>query len=167
MKNLVLMLAFTFSVVAFAGVKVGVVNIQKVLESVKAGKAGAASLKKSFESKQKKLQSHKEEIEKFQKSVQKQSSLLSKKALVKRENELRAKIQAFQQKTAQYQKEIQKQEQNLKSPLIKKLTPIIQSVSKEQGVDLTFERRASAVVFAKKEIDITDAVIKAFDKKHK
>lgn len=167
MKKLIVLLCLLLSVSAFAEVKIGVVNIQKVITTIKQGKSVMQALEKSFKAKQKDLKSEEEGIKKLQQDYQKQSLVLSDKAKLKKETELRSKIQALQKKTMDYQKDIQKQEADLKKPILEKLKPIIDEVSKEMKVALTFEVTASPLVYAESKVDITDAVINAYDKKNK
>ncbi len=167
MKNLIMVIALAFSFSAMAEVKIGVVNIQKVITSIGEGKSVMKTLEKSFKSKQKEIKSEEEAIKKLQQDYQKQSSLLSDKAKAKKEDEIRKKISSLQRKTMEYQKNIQNQEKQLKKPILEKLKPVIDSVSKDKGVALTFEASSSPVVYAQKQIDITSDVIKAYDKKHK
>lgn len=169
MKHLFIVgaLLLTLSSQAFAGVKVGIVNIQKVITSISEGKSVLKTLEKSFKTKQKELKTEEEEIKKLQTSFQKQDMVLSEKAKIKKEQELRMKIGAFQKKTMQYQKDIQKQEAQLKQPILEKLKPVIDEVSKSEKVSMTFELTSSPVVYAEEKVDITEKVIKAYDKKYK
>ena len=155
------------SVSAMAEVKIGVVNIQKIITSIKQGKSVMTTLEKSFKSKQKELKKEEEGIKKLQVDYQKQSLVLSDKAKLKKETELRNKIQALQKKTMDYQKDIQKQEAELKKPILEKLKPIIDEVSEKMKVAMTFEITSSPLVYAESKVDITDEVIKAYDKKNK
>ncbi len=66
----------------------------------------------------------------------------------------------------QYEKEIRKQEAELKKPIFKKLTPIIEEISKAEKVAVTFEASQSSILYVQEKVDITDKVIKAYDKKH-
>lgn len=169
MKSLIVLgaLLVTLSSNAIAEVKVGIVNIQKVITTVSEGKAVMKTLKKSAETKQKELKSEEESIIKLQQSFQKQDLVLSEKAKIKKQQELRAKITALQQKSMQYQKDFQKQESQLKQPILEKLKPIIDEISKSEKVSMTFELTSSPVVYAEKKVDITEKVIKAYDKKYK
>lgn len=167
MKKIILLVSFILSFSALAEVKIGVVNIQKVITSIKQGKSVMSTLEKSFKSKQKELKKEEEGIKKLQVDYQKQSLVLSDKAKLKKETELRNKIQALQKKTMEYQKGIQQQEAELKKPILEKLKPIIDQVSKEMKVAMTFEITSSPLVYAESKVDITDEVIKAYDKKNK
>jgi len=167
MKFFILVLCLLVSFSTFAETKIAVVNIQKVITSIKEGKSVMKQLEKAFKKKQKELKAEEGVIKKLQKDYQKQSLVLSDKAKLKKETEIRSKIQALQKKTMDYQKGIQNQEAQLKKPILEKLKPVIDSVSKSEKVAMTFEVTASPLVYAESKIDITDAVIKAYDKKHK
>ena len=165
MKNLVIVLIALFSLSAICETKVGVVNIQKIITSVKLGKNVMKTLEKSFKSKKATLKKEEDAIKKMQKDFQKQDLVLSDKAKAKKENAIRQKIAGIQQSTMKFQKEIQKQELELKKPILEKLKGVIDTVSKDEEVDITFEVSQSPVVYAKNKVDLTDKVIKAFDKK--
>ncbi len=158
-------LAFSFS--AMAEVKIAIVNIQKVITSIGEGKSVMQTLEKSFKSKQKEIKAEEDAIKKLQQDYQKQSSLLSDKANATKEDEIRKNIASLQIKTMEYNNNIQNQEKELKKPILEKLKPVIDNVSKKKEVALTFEASSSPVVYAQKQVDITEDVIKAYDKKHK
>lgn len=169
MKKIIVLLTLllSFALPATAEVKIAVVNIQKVITSIKAGKSVMKTLEKSFKSKQVELKKEEGVIKKLQKDYEKQSLVLSDKAKGKKEGEIRAKIQALQKRTMKYQKEIQKLEGQLKKPILEKLKPIIDEVSKSEKVAMTFEITSSPLVYAESKVDITNKVIKAYDKKNK
>lgn len=167
MKKILALSLVMFSLSVFAEVKIAVVNIQKIITSINEGKSVMKTLEKSFKSKQAEIKKEEEAIKKLQKDYQKQNLVLSDDAKAKKEQEIRGKIQALQQKTMSYQKDIQQQEAELKKPILEKLKPVIDEVSKQEKVSMTFEVSSSPVVYAESKVDITDKVIKAYDKKHK
>lgn len=166
MKNILVLLALTLSVSAFANTKVGLVNIQKIISTIKEGKSVNKTLEKSFKSKQAVLKKEEDAIKKLQQDFQKQSAVLSDKAKAKKGAEIQKKVMEVRTKMSQFQKEIQKQEANLKKPILEKLKPIIDEVSRKEKVAMTFEVSTSPVVYAENKVDLTDKVIKAYDKKH-
>ena len=165
--KMITIMAIALSFSAMAEVKIGVINIQKVITTIGEGKNVMTTLEKSFKAKQKEIKTEEESIKKLQQDYQKQSSLLSDKAKANKENEIRQKIAKLQQKTMEAQKEIQKQEKQLKQPILEKLKPVIDEVSKSKDLAMTFEVSSSPVVYAQSQVDITEEVIKAYDKKHK
>ena len=167
LKNGILLACALFAFSAVAEVKIGVINIQKVITNISEGKSVMKTLEKSFKSKQKEIKKEEEAIKKLQQDYQKQSSLLSDKAKANKENDIRQRIAKLQQKTMSYQKNIQNQEKELKKPILEKLKPVIDKVSKDKKLSMTFEVSSSPVVYAESQEDITSDVIKAYDKKHK
>jgi outer membrane protein len=167
MKKLLALCLITVSFSAMAEIKVGIVNIQKVITSIAEGKSVMETLEKSFKSKQTELKKEEDEIKKMQQDYQKQNLVLSEQAKAKKEGDIRTKIQALQQKTMQFQKEIQDQEAQLKKPILEKLSPVVDEVSKKQNVAMTFEISSSPLVYVQNKVDITEEVIQEYDKKFK
>jgi len=148
-------------------VKMGIVNIQKVLEKTKEGKRVHTQLKKSFDAKDKTLKSEENRLKKKRDDYAKKASLLSQKARMTEEKNLQKSFLELQQKMMQYQKSISAQEAKFKKPILEKIKKIVDQVSKSENVDFTVEVSASPVVYVKNKIELTDKVIKEYDKKHK
>ena len=159
-----MLLAFSFS--SFASVLVGLVDIQKVITTIKEGKGVQKTLEKSFNAKKALLKKDEDKIKKAQEDYKKQSMVLAEAARANKEREMQEMMMALQNKTMEYQREIQKMEQDLKKPILDKLRPVIDEVSKESKVSMTFELSAAPIVYAESKKDITEEVIKAYDKKH-
>ena len=166
MKKLVLALVLGFSFVSMAEVKVGLVNIQKIMLTIKEGKSVNKTLEKSFKAKQKLLKKQEKTIMDLQQKLQKQDAVLSETVKNKKKTEIGKLMEGARRQAAQYEKEIRKQEAELKKPLLEKLKPVIDSVSKSEKVDLTFELTSSPVVYAASKVELTEKVIKAYDKKY-
>ena len=150
---------------AFAKVAVGKVDVQKVLISVNQGQAVRDQLKKAFDEKQKQLKEEEDKIRKLQDDYQKKASVLNDKEKGKKEREIQERIVAIQQKTAAYQKDIQDMEQKLKTPILEKVKAIVDEVAKGADVDFVYEAATAPILYAKEEKDLTDDVIKMFNKK--
>jgi outer membrane protein len=122
-------------------------------------------LKKSFDEKQKILKDEEDKIRKLQDDYQKKAAVLNDKEKSKKEKEIQEKIIAIQQKTASYQKDIQDMEQKLKTPILEKVKAIVDDVAKNSEVDMVYESATAPILYAKEEKDLTDDVIKAYNKK--
>jgi outer membrane protein len=164
MKSLVALITLVFSLNSFSMV-IGKVDIQRVLLSVAQGKKVRDQLKAEFEKKKKVLDKEQQKIKKMQEDFQKQSLVMSDSAKVEKEKELQEAVMKLQQKSLGFQKEIQEMENKMKGPIIDRVREIVTSISKKTKVDVTFEASTAPVVYAKNEKDITDDVIKAYDKK--
>jgi len=154
------------STASFANVLVGLVDIQKIMTNIEQGKDVQKKLEKSFNDKKAVLKKDEEKIKKAQEDYKKQSMVLADSARLTKEREIQELMMKLQNKTMEYQKEIQKMEQDLKKPILEKLRPLIDEVSKTNGVSMTFELSAAPIVYAENKKDLSDEVIKAYDKKH-
>jgi outer membrane protein len=166
MKSIIALLALSLSLPSFGTTLVGLVDIQKVITSIKEGKGVQKTLEKSFNDKKALLKKDEDKIKKAQEDYKKQSMVLAEAARLNKERELQEMMMGLQNKTMEYQREIQKMEADLKKPLLERLRPIIDEVSKANAVAMTFELSAAPIVYAEAKKDLTEDVIKAYDKKH-
>jgi outer membrane protein len=149
-----------------ANVTIGLVDVQKVLTSIKEGQSVMKTLEKSFNSKKDTLKKDEDKIKKAGEDLKKQAAVLSEQARLTKEREIQEEILKVQGKAADYQREMQKMENDLKRPIIDKLRPVIEEVSKAAAVQLTFELGSAPIIYAESKKDLTDEVIKAYDKKY-
>lgn len=166
MKAFIALLVFVIAAPSFAATLVGLVDIQKVITTIKEGKSVQKALEKSFNDKKAILKKDEDKIKKAQEDYKKQSMVLAEAARMTKEREIQEQMMKLQSKTMEYQKEIQKMEQDMKKPILEKLRPIIEEVSKANAVAMTFELSAAPIIYAESKKDITSEVIAAYDKKH-
>lgn len=166
MKLILSILLLTFSATSFSQVLIGLVDIQKIITTIKEGKNVQKTLEKSFNDKKGLLKKDEDKIKKAQEDYKKQSMVLADAAKSNKEREIQEMMMKLQNRTMEYQREIQKMEQDMKKPILDKLRPIIDEVSKENKVQMTFELSAAPIVYAESKKDLTEEVIKAYDKKH-
>jgi outer membrane protein len=164
MKSLIAVLALVMTSSAFA-ITVGKVDVQKVLITVNQGVAVRDQLKKSFDDKQSILKKEEDAIKKLQEDYSKKATVINDKEKAKKEREIQEKIMAIQQKTSTYQKEIQDLEQKLKTPILERVKNIVDEVSKSSDVEFVYEAATAPILYAKSEKDLTDEVVKAYNKK--
>ena len=164
MKSLVALITLVFSLNSFSMI-IGKVDIQRVLLSVSQGIKVRDQLKAEFEKKKKVLDKEQQKIKKMQEDFQKQSLVMSDSAKVEKEKQLQEAVMKLQQRSLGFQKEIQEMENKMKGPIIDRVREVVTTVSKKSKVDVTFEASTAPVVYAKNEKDLTDDVIKAYDKK--
>lgn len=71
----------------------------------------------------------------------------------------------YQKLAAQSQKEIADRERELTGPIIEKLMKTVNKIAEEEGYAMIFTKAEQTLVWAKKEYDVTDKVVKAFEEK--
>ena len=163
MKKLLCIIALMTLSFGAAAAKIAKVDVQKVLLSVKDGQKVRGTLKKQFDEKQEIIKKEEDKIKKLQEDYQMQSAVIDQKSKMKKEKEIQGRIMALQQKTMTFQKEIQNQENELKKPILEKVRKVIEKVSKGGTYDMVFEVTTSPI-YIKEVDDITDKVVKAYDK---
>lgn len=166
MKLTLCLLLLTFSFSSLATTLVGLVDIQKIITTIKEGKGVQKNLEKAFNEKKVILQKDEEKIKKAQEDYKKQSMVLAEAARATKEREMQDLMMKLQNKTMEFQRDIQKLEQDMKKPILEKLRPIIDEVSKANSVAMTFELSAAPIVYAESKKDLSEEVIKAYDKKY-
>jgi outer membrane protein len=148
-------------------IKIGIVDMQKALQTVDAGKKAKSQLEKEFNAKKKELQTEEASIKKLGEEFKKQSLVLSDEARAKKQAELQERFMKFQEMTARAQQEIQAKEQELTAPLVTSLRTIIADLAKQRGLSVVLEKNENTVLFSMEKDEITEEVIANFNKKNK
>jgi outer membrane protein len=147
-------------------VHLGVVDMQKALQSVDAGKKAKVQLEKEFNSKKKELDAEKASLEKAGQEFKKQSLVMSEEARAKKQGELQERYMKLQQSFAQSQQEIQAKEQELTGPILVRLRATIAEIAKAKNFTVVLEKNENTVLFSQEKDDITPDVIANFNKKN-
>ncbi|MGM0423304.1 MAG: OmpH family outer membrane protein [Thermodesulfobacteriota bacterium] len=139
--------------------KVGVVDLQHVLEESKPGKKAIQNLEQEFQGLQQRLDQRKSELDELREEMQKQSLVMSQEAQSDKESEFRQKVQKFQELYQEYQNRMQAKEKELREPIIEDLVDIIQDYGQEHGFDIILDKQNSGLVFNTEELEITEPIL--------
>jgi len=150
------------SAVSHAAATIGVVNIQKIVQSSSEGKKIQGDLEKEFNKKKKELESKESGLQEEQKDLEKKKSVLSDEAFGKKQDDFRKQMVQFQDLVSKSQMEMQKRQQELLGPFLDQVKKIVSRVAEEKGLSLVLED-APNVIFANKASDVTDDVIKTLE----
>ncbi len=166
MKKLIGLMAFLFTFSAFAAgdFKIGWIDMQKAIQSTNQGKKARKGLEKEFNKKKAALEKKQKELEKMSKALEKKKLALSEKAFGEKRDELQKEFMKYQKEARDSQLEIREKENNLTKPIYEKLQKIIAKVAKDKGYSYIMEKSEQSIMWAKKELDITDLVVKKFNK---
>ncbi|MBX2989188.1 MAG: OmpH family outer membrane protein [Bdellovibrionaceae bacterium] len=164
MKKMMIFAALIFSgAFASAEVKVGLVDMQKAVQATSAGKKAKTELEGDFEKKKKELQKKEADLKKMGEDLEKKKSVMSEEALQKKQAEFQEEMMKYRDVVSKSQMDIQKKERDLTQPILEKMRKVIEKIAKEKGYSMILENSAM-VLFSDKGLDITDDVIKAFEK---
>lgn len=154
----------SISVFAAEGTKVVFIDMQKAVQGTKEGAKAKKELEEDFNSKKKKLQATEEKLKKMQEDLEKKAMVLSDEVRAKKQQEFQEEMYAYQKTVAQSQQDIQKREADLTKPILDKMAKIVEKLAKDKGYELILEKMQNNVLWAKKEVDITDEVVAAYEK---
>jgi outer membrane protein len=167
-------LAFlTFSPSGYASepFKMGVVDPQSVLEKSKSGRKALDGLKEYVTVRQKLLAKDEEELRNYEKQLKEQMPKMSETEKKDKETQFRAKIQEFQKRAQEFQQELQKKQKELVDEYMKKIAVATQTMAEKGGfslvVDKGSEQTVKIVIYNKDTIDLTEQVVKEFDRTNK
>lgn len=147
--------------------KVGVVDMQKALQTVDAGKKAKNQLQKEFDTKKKMLTDEETAIRKLTEEFKKQSLVMNEETRMKKQQEIQERIMKLQENTSRSQVEIQQKEQEMTAPLVKNLRAIIQELAGKKGYSMVLDKNEANILFSQEKDDFTADVITAFNSKHK
>ena len=164
----VLMLGGLASVAnAAEDLKIGVVDMQRALQTVDAGKKAKAQLETEFNKKKQQLQSEEASLRKASEEFKKQSLVLNEEARTKKQAELQERFMKLQEMTGRAQSEIQQKEQELTAPLIVSIRAIIADLAKKKGMTMILEKNENTVLFSLEKDELTDEVVQIFNRQNK
>lgn len=148
--------------------KMGVVDPQAVLEKSKAGKKALDGLKEYITTRQKLLSGDEEDLRNTEKTLKEQMAKLSETEKKEKETQFRTKVQEYQKRAQEFNQELQGKQKELVDEYMKKISSATKSVAEKSGfalvVDKGSEQTVKIVIYNKDTIDLTDQVIKEFDR---
>lgn len=145
-------------------VKIGYIDMQKAIQETSIGKKAKKDLEKEFNAKKTEFQKKEADLKKMDEDLRKKAAALSDEAKGKKMQELQAEVMKFQREVGESQMAIQKKEREMTQPILEKLQAALEKIAKDGGYTVVLEKNEQAVLWAKKDLDLTDAVVKEFEK---
>jgi len=169
MKRIVCALALTCSLalapLAFGAdsvVKLGSVDIQKVLVLSNAGKEAKEQLAAKGNKYEAEKNSREEEMKKLKGELEKQSVLLAESARAAKEKDYQQKLKEYQRFLKDAQEDLQAKNDELTNRIVEQIVKYIQDYGKKNGYSYIFVKNES-MVYVDDKADLTDEILKAFN----
>lgn len=147
----------------YAQAKIGIVDLQKAIQATAAGKKAKTELEAEVEKKKKDIQKREGDLKKMQEDLEKKKGLLSDEVFQKRQAEFQDEMLKYREAFGKSQADLQKRERDLTQPILEKMKKAVDKLAKEKGLTLIIEN-TPMILFADGSVDITNEVIKAFEK---
>ena len=138
--------------------KIGVANLQRILETSNQGKSAQEEIKKQKDQMEQELKQKGGEIEELRKQLERESMVMSKEKREEKEREVRIKLNDFKSLQKRYRTQLQNLEKKLVNALLKEVSALVEEIGKKEGYLLIINN--AGVMYSPNSINITDKVIK-------
>jgi outer membrane protein len=160
---LVLILGLPVLSLAAAEGKIGYIDLQKALNVSVAGKNAKEKIANMVKKHEVTVENRQNELKKLKDDMDKQSMLLSDEARAGKERDYQQKLRDFQRMTKDIQEELQQADADHTRQIIEGILKVVKEVGEKEGYALVLELTEGSIVYADPKLDITDAIIKAYD----
>lgn len=140
-----------------AELKIGFVNILKVLDLAPQAKQADARLKQEFAPKEKDLARSRDAIRRLEERLRKEEDTMSARELSRLAKDLRAQRREFEREQEALREDFNFRRNEELNKLQKDIFKAIVSLSKDEGYDLVV---GEGVIYASEQVDITDQLLK-------
>ncbi len=168
MKRIIAALALALSLalapVAFCadGVKLGSVDVQKILILSDAGKEAKEQLAARGNKYEAEKNTREEELKKLKGELEKQSVLLSESARSAKEKDYQQKLKEYQRFLKDAQEDLQAKNDELTNKIVEEIVKVIQDYGKKNGYSFIFVKNDS-MIYVDEKADLTEELLKAFN----
>ena len=164
-----LWLAMVSSGLSAEAFKVGVMDQQVVIEQSKAGKRALEELKAYSTTRQKIINADDQELKELEQTIQ--DGKLTDSAKQEKQSQFQTKLEAYQRRLADFNREIQAKQREMVADYAKKVHAAAQVVGEKNGyvaiIDKGNEAAIKIVLYHQPALDVTDQVVKEFDRQNK
>ena len=163
---IVAVLFFHVSAFGASPLKIGVVDLQAFQQSSRSFQQIRSKIKKQVDAMQAKIKEQQIALRKLEEDYKKQSIMLSLDAKEDKRREVEKKRRYIKYLSEDFKSEIKNAEKEATKNLLRELGKILEKIGKEQGYLLILERRTFGLLYYRDAIEMTDQVVKAYDKLH-
>lgn len=168
--TLVVLAGFTVqsSTVQAETTKIGVMNVQKIINESAAGKNGLVVVEKRTEELKTKFKAEQDALVELQKEIEKKNSAWSEDKKAEKSREFQLKQREMQVKLEDAQMEIEQLKAKEVNPVLKTLETVIKEFGEKEGYSVILGATPrEGVFYFTPAVDVTDAVIKEIDSRLK
>jgi outer membrane protein len=161
-----LLLMMIFSTHAMASqLKIGYANLQRALNESEAGKRAKTTLKAEAEKYRKLITTKEEKLLKLKTEIDKKLSVWNQETKEKKVKGFQTNLKEFQKTTRKYDTELKNKKAQTEAGIINELREIVKAIAKKKNYTFILESSAGAILHAPENVNITDELIKQYNKK--
>ena len=147
--------------------KIGVIDMQRLLNETNAGKKVRDNLAEFAKNRQALVGLEEKELRRMEEDLVKQASVLSPAAKREREEQFRRRMQEYQQKVAELNREIQEKQRDVLEEFRNKVELVVTEVAKRLGLQVVVDKsKGGSTIYHEDSLDISGQVIEEFAREH-
>ncbi len=156
---LVLFVCFTANSCFSAALKIGVMNVQKIIVECDAGKAAKGRFDKKMKELQASFKGEEEALKALQAEIKKKSSAWSEEKKAEKVREYQKNGRELQVKTEEARFEMKKMQDQELEPILKALEEIVNTYGKDNSYTAIMDSK-NGVVYFDPAVDVSDIIVK-------
>lgn len=146
-----------------APIKIGVLDLQGVMEHSAQGKLFQAEMEKLTGAKQQEITSREKKIQDLQRELEAGASVLSDQAKREKQEEAERLIIELRRYRDDAERELESRYRRMLADVEEKILPIITAFGEENNYTLILARMQSGLVYANRSTDVTPMIVSLFD----
>lgn len=158
------LLLMTSPVGAAAKGKIGIIDFRALMESSDAGDSAKTEIKEKGESLKAELIKAQDDLKKMQETYKRESVLWTDDQKKEKQKSFQIELNELKKLQLEKTKEFNAFRAELFNDLKEKLTKYLEKKGKREGYALIIEKRSGEVLFANPDMDITQDIVKDYDK---
>jgi len=159
------MLLLTCSSAWAQGVKIGFIDIQRIVAESQAGKKAKDRFQAQVKKAEADIQKERQDLEKVRTDLDKKGPLLKEEERRNLEADFQRRSVALQRSMSDQQQELQRKNNEMMAEILKELEQVVTEVGKSEKFTLILER--SQILYSDQAVDITSKVIEVYNNRTK
>lgn len=144
-------------------IKVGYVDLQRVIVNSKAGKSAKNDFEIKFKAKRDIIEQKASALEKMKQDFIKNSTVMKEAVRKEKADRIEKQEKDLNRTREDFREELQKEDLELTRRILRDTEKILREVGQSEGFDIILERTEAGIIFASPQIDITEKVIQSYD----
>jgi outer membrane protein len=146
-----------------AGVKIGIIDITRVIQGSESVRDARGVFLMDLESKQTVLRAKEGEVRKMQKDLQQKAGTLAAEDLKEEQEKIAREVKNLRRLKADLEEELKKKDRELTAKVLGEIKEVVEAYQKEKKFTVILEKKA--VLAFDGAVDITKEIIAAYDKR--
>jgi outer membrane protein len=160
----VLLLVFVWSFSSFAADKIGLINVNEIIQKSAPGKKKVDDFKKYIEKKKDEAKAMEKELMEIKDELEKQGSTMSISTRQEKESSYQKKLRNFQILVNDTDEDLKRRDQEAIQKMLPGIMKIVRNIAEKEKYTLVLDLSTTQIPYYSTENDFTQKVIEEYDK---